>query len=199
MVSGSQPPDGTFRSVLTEPWGPIGGGHGPFCSEQAYIVGPSPWCHHVGRQKGIVAVLRISGYHLGGQWPEQRVQRTQEPGDTRVYCCPAQRCLGAVVDSLRLVSGDIAGPSPEGLGCWADAGTPLCRQRALEKSEQGSISGAVWTGGLPGPAQHCRTSQRPLSENFRAFVPGQLAWPIFRQCYFCSFQKVEAEKKRSCK
>lgn len=40
----------------------------------------------------------------------------------RAYCRPAQRCLGAVVDSLHLVSGDIAGPGPGGLGCWADAG-----------------------------------------------------------------------------
>lgn len=43
-------------------------------------------------------------------------------------------------------------------------------------------------------------SQKLASENFSAFVPRQLAWHIFRRCYFYHFQKVEMQKrKKSCK
>lgn len=37
---------------------------------------------------------------------------------------------------------------------------------------------------------------KAVSENFSTFIPRQLAWHIFRRCYFCSFQKVEMEKEK---
>lgn len=71
-----------------------------------------------------------------------------------------------------------------------------------EGSEQGRVSGAAWAGGRPCSARYHRAtvhSQRPESQNFHAFIPRQLAWHIFRQCYFCTFQKVEIEKKEKKK
>lgn len=132
----------------------------------------------------------MSRCHLGGQWVEQRVQHPQGPGDTRAW----------VFDELlSLVSDDAARSGAGVLGCQADAGTLLWRQKALEGTKQGSVPEAAWIGGVSCLSQCHRISehsQRPVSENFNVFIPRQLAWHIFRWCYFCSFQKVEMEKKK---
>lgn len=134
------------------------------------------------------------------------------PGRTRTWAeGPARpgawwyrsvQCLGSSVGWLCLVSGGAAGSGAGVLGCQMGTGTLLWRQVSLRRVWQGSVPGATQTGGLPVLSQCHSTSehsQRPVSENFSAFSLRQLAWHIFRWCCLCSFQKVEMEKKKSCK
>lgn len=115
MVSGLQSTDETFR-----------GSRGPGCRRRpcsillraASIAGPRPWCQHLGRQKGAVAVRGWVGIPWGDRGPGRG------SSTLRGMVMPEHAVSGGYSGLTVLVTDDVAGSGPGRLRSQTDAGLP---------------------------------------------------------------------------